>query len=84
MIQVDLFTKWLPKGNGAGRDKLGVWSQQIQTTIYKINKALLFSTGILQDIQYSIINHSGKNRETNIHICETESLQCKPETNTTL
>ena len=25
------------KGEGGGRDKLGVWDQQIQTTIYKID-----------------------------------------------
>ena len=29
---------WLPKGKGKGRDKLGVWDQQIQATIYKIDK----------------------------------------------
>ena len=29
---------WLPKGKGGGRDKLEVWDQQIQTTIYKIDK----------------------------------------------
>ena len=30
---------WLPKGKeGEGGNKLGVWDQQIQTTIYKINK----------------------------------------------
>ena len=43
---MNLFTKqkqnhrhslWLPKGEG-GRDKLGVWDKQIQTTIYKIDK----------------------------------------------
>ena len=28
---------WLQKGKG-GRDKLGVWDQQIQTTIYKVDK----------------------------------------------
>ena len=28
---------WLPKGKG-GRDKLGVWGQQIHTTVYKIDK----------------------------------------------
>ena len=26
---------WLPKGKGVGRDKLGIWNQQIQTTTYK-------------------------------------------------
>ena len=30
---------WLPKGKGGqGREKLGVWDSQIQTTIYKIGK----------------------------------------------
>ena len=31
---------WLPKGKGGGqrRNKLGVWDQQIHTTIYKIDK----------------------------------------------
>ena len=29
---------WLPKGKGDGGDKLGVWDQQIQTNIYKIDK----------------------------------------------
>ena len=31
---------WLPKGKRGGgrRDKLGVWDQHIQTTIYKIDK----------------------------------------------
>ena len=28
----------LPKGKGWGRDNLGVWDQQIQTTIYKTGK----------------------------------------------
>ena len=29
---------WLPKGKGMGRDKLEVQDQQIQTTIYEIDK----------------------------------------------
>ena len=29
---------WLPKGKGGGRDKLRVWDQKIQTTVYKVNK----------------------------------------------
>ena len=28
----------LTKGERGGRDKLGAWDQQIQTTIYKIDK----------------------------------------------
>ena len=45
---------------GEGRNKLGVWDQQIQTAIYKIdtNKVLLNSTE--NYIQYLIINHNGK------------------------
>ena len=26
------------RGNGVGRDKLGVWDQEIQTTMYKVDK----------------------------------------------
>ena len=29
---------WLPKGKGGGRDKLGVWDEQIHTTLYKVDK----------------------------------------------
>ena len=50
------------RGKGMGRDKLGVWDQQIQTTIYEINnKVLLYSTG--NYIQYPVINHNGKEYE---------------------
>ena len=44
---------WLPKEK-EGRDRLGVWDQQTQTTIYKINNILLYSTG--NYIQYPVIN----------------------------
>ena len=41
-IETDLQTQktilGLPKGKGGGRDKSGVWDQQIYTTIYKIDK----------------------------------------------
>ena len=57
MIQMNLLTKQKQthrlrklmvtnQGRGWGRDKLGVWSEQIQTSIYKINKVLLHSTEI--------------------------------------
>ena len=50
------------RGRGWGRDKLGVWDYQIQTTIYKINnKVLLCSTG--NYIQYPVLNHNGKEYE---------------------
>ena len=50
------------RGKG-GRVKLGVWDQQIQATVYKIDKqqVLLYSTG--NYIQYPLINHSGKEYE---------------------
>ena len=43
-----------------GRDKVEAWDQQIQTTIYKIDKqqGLLYSTG--KNIQYPVINYDGK------------------------
>ena len=51
---------WLPKGKG--KDKLGVWDWQIQTTIYKINsKDLLYGTG--NYTQYPVINHNGKKKK---------------------
>ena len=52
-----MVTKW---ERGWGRDKLGIWDSQIQTTTYKIdkNKFLLYSTG--NYIQYPVINHNEK------------------------
>ena len=29
---------WLPRGRGSGRDGLGVWDQQMQTIIYRMDK----------------------------------------------
>ena len=55
---------WLPKGKrGGGRDKLGVWDQQIHTTIYKTDNQqdLLYSTGSFT--QYSVITYMGKESE---------------------
>ena len=46
-----------------GRDRLGVWDQQMQTIIYRMDKqkVLLYSTG--NYIQYPVINHNGKEYE---------------------
>ena len=69
----------IAKGKRAwGRDKLGVWDQQIQTTLYRMenNCDLLYSTR--NYIQYPIIHHNGKEYEK-IYI--TKSLFCTP-TNT--
>ena len=50
------------RGKIWGRDKLGVWDWQVQTTIHKINnKDLLYSIG--NNIQYLIINYNGKEYE---------------------
>ena len=63
------------KGESGGRDKLGVWDQQIHTTIYKIkkinNKDLLYGTG--NYIQYPVINHKGKEYDkAYTYVCITE------------
>jgi len=44
-----------------GRNKLGIWDQHIQTTIYKINKNLLYSTG--NYIQCLLVAVNGKESE---------------------
>ena len=44
-----------------GREELGVWDYQMQTSIYRgwiNNQVLLYSTG--NYIQYPVINHNGK------------------------
>ena len=41
--------------------KLGVWDWNIPTTIYKINKVLLYGMGSY--IQNPVINHNGKEYE---------------------
>ena len=72
-------------GGGWERDGLGVWSQQMQTNIYRIGnaKVLLHSTG--NHIQYPVINHDGKEYEREyIYIHITESLCCTAVINTTL
>ena len=74
MTQMNLFTKQkqthrhrkqtysYQRGKIWGRDKLGVWDWQVQTTIHKINnKDLLYSIG--NNIQYLIINYNGKEYE---------------------
>ena len=35
--QTQVTNLWLPKAEGGERDKLVVWDQQIQTTVYKID-----------------------------------------------
>ena len=45
------------------------------------NKVPLYSTG--NYVQYTVINHNGKEYEKNVYICITESLCCTAEINTT-
>ena len=47
------------RGN-VGRDKLGVWDQQMQTTIPKLDKQQVPTVQHREFIQYPIINHNGK------------------------
>ena len=55
------------RGKGGGMDKLGVWDQQIQTTIYKINNnVVLYTAG--NYIKYPIINYNGKEHEKNTYM----------------
>ena len=59
------------------------WELEIIKLLHKEwinNKALLYSTG--NYIQYSLINHNGKEYEKNVNICITESLRCTAEINT--
>ena len=37
-LQTQKTNLWLPKEKEVGKNKLGVWNQQMQTTIYKIDK----------------------------------------------
>ena len=72
MMQMNLFTKrshrhrkqtyGYQRGKD-GRNKLGVWDEQIHSTIYKRdkNKDLLYSTG--NYIQYLVITYKGKEYE---------------------
>ena len=82
-----------------GRDKLGVWDQHIQTTIYKIDKQQ-GPTAQCKELYSISCNKTimGKNMKKNIyiyiyiyiyihiytHTYKAESLCCTPETNTTL
>ena len=59
------------RGKGKGRDKLGVWDQQIHTTVYTINnnKDLLYSTW--DYIQYLVTTYNGKASEV-VHLKLTQ------------
>ena len=63
--------------------KLGVWDQQIHTTIYKIDNQQRPTGSTGNYIQYLVITYKGSEKgQLSIRI--TKSLCCTPETNTTL
>ena len=53
---------WLPREGGWGRDGLGVGDQQMQTSVYRMDK----QQG--NYIQYPVINHNGKEYEKYIYM----------------
>ena len=76
------------KGEGCGGGmewEFGISRYKLLYIEWINNKALLYRTG--NYIQYSVINHNGKEYEKEcvfIYIYKTESLCCTPEINTTL
>ena len=64
--QTQKTSSWLPEGKGRGRDKLGIWNQQIQSTIYKINRqeGSTIHHRELYSISYNKL-YSGKEHEKN-------------------
>ena len=78
------------------RDGVGVWDEQMQTSIYRVDKQQVLLQSAENYIQYSVINHNGKEYEKEyiysiniLYICiyvysVTESLCYTSETNTTL
>ena len=48
---------------GGGRDGLGVWGQQVQTIIYRMDKQQGPAVEHREHIQYPVINHNGKEYE---------------------
>ena len=69
---------------GREREGLGVWNEQMETTVYRMNgQGLLYSTR--NYIQHPVINHSGEHEEehthththTHTHIRRTPAVQQK-------
>ena len=64
---------------------MGVWGQQMQTSIYRMVNTKVLLYNIRSYIQYLVINHNGKEYiKKNVYICTTESFCCTAEINTTL
>ena len=63
---------------------MGVWGQQMQTSIYRMVNTKVLLYNIRSYIQYLVINHYGKEYiKKNVYICTTESFCCTAEINTT-
>ena len=76
---------WLPRG--WGREGLGVWDQQMQTIINRMDKQQGLTAEHRIYIQYPVINQNGKEYRKEcvcvcVCVCVTESLCCTAEINT--
>ena len=74
-------------GSGWWKEGMGVWDQQRQTIIYRMDKKQDHTVQHRNYIQYSVTNHNGKKHEKEYiytYICITESLCCTEEINKTL
>ena len=72
---------WGCQGNsGWKRDGLGVWDQQIQTIIYRMDKGQVLLYSIGNYIQYPVTNHNEKEYEKYAYM--TESFCSRAESNT--
>ena len=59
---------WLPKGIVAGEDKLGIWDQQIHTTIYEIDKQQGPTVSPGNYIQHFVTTYNRKEAK-NVCVC---------------
>ena len=74
---------WLPRGRWVREGWVGSWGQQIQTSIYRLDKQQ--GPTIQHRELYSVSVNNGKEyRKECIYICKIESLCCTAEIDTTL
>ena len=59
----------LPRGEAQERDGCGVWDQQTEAIIYGMDKQQGPTDSTGNYIQYSVINHNGKEYEKECMIC---------------
>ena len=70
---------WLLRGAG-GKDRLGVWHQQMQTLTYRLHKPQDPTLQHRNYIQYPEISHNGEDYKKE-YVCITELLFCSAEIN---